>query len=120
MLERRGAWQHFVSSSENRQESGISSDISTYSRSRIFLITFCGSGTLDMASWAGSIRLPCGISGGMTEPPATALVIVVNADVRVEVALVENVGTRGVVKGGAPSGSAAKQMHIVTSVICCL
>ena len=73
-----------------------------------------------MASWAGSIRLPCGISGGMTEPPANALVIVVNADVRVEVALVENVGTRGVVKGGAPSGSAAKQMHIVTSVICCL
>ena len=73
-----------------------------------------------MASWAGSIKLSCGISGGITGPPATALVIVVNADVRVEVALVENVGTRGVVKGGAPSGSAAKQMHIVTSVSCCL
>ena len=69
-----------------------------------------------MVSWARSIRLSCGISGGMTGPLETALVMVVMAAVRDVVALVENVGTRGVVKGGVPSRSAAGQMYIVTFV----
>ena len=52
----------------------------------------------------------------MTGPLETALVMVVMAAVRDVVALVENVGTRGVVEGGVPSRSAAGQMYIVTFV----
>ena len=65
-----------------------------------------------MASWAGSTRLSCGISGGMIGPPETALVMVAMADVKEVVDLVANVGTVGVALGVVPSGSAAGQMHV--------
>ena len=62
---RRGRWQHLeLSSSEYRHASGMSSSISMYSRSSIFLYSFAGRG----GEWENEIGVGLGRGAGSDTP----------------------------------------------------